>query len=220
MRRNIMISVALLSAAIAVGIPMTTQAANVNVVKMQNGTICNVYKGDDLQKALEQICNNTGNIGDFCPDIQGPRPSIPEQPDRPDTEQPAPGQPGDAVHSEVQQVVNLVNAERAKAGLPALQMQTGINNAASVRAREIKRQFSHTRPDGSSFSTALTQQGVSYNRSGENIAYGQRTPEAVMEGWMNSSGHRANILNASFRNIGVGLYQDENGVKHWVQLFT
>ena len=91
---------------------------------------------------------------------------------------------------------------------------------ASVRAREIKRQFSHTRPDGSSFSTALTQQGVSYNRSGENIAYGQRTPEAVMEGWMNSSGHRANILNASFRNIGVGLYQDENGVKHWVQLFT
>ena len=56
--------------------------------------------------------------------------------------------------------------------------------------------------------------------SGENIAYGQSSPQAVMEGWMNSSGHRANILNSNFKNIGVGLYQDERGVNHWVQLFT
>lgn len=225
MKRNVIISAALLSAAIAGSVPMTTQAANIKVMRIQDGNICNVYRGDDLQKALEKICNNTGNIGNFCPDVQGPGTSTPEQPNWPGIQQPAPEQPGPGesdgvVHSEVEQVVNLVNAERAKAGLPALQMQTGINNAAAVRAQEIKRQFSHTRPDGSSFSTALTQQGVSYNRSGENIAYGQRTPEAVMEGWMNSSGHRANILNASFQNIGVGLYQDENGVKHWVQLFT
>ncbi len=92
--------------------------------------------------------------------------------------------------------------------------------AANVRAKEIKQQFSHTRPDGRSFDTVLTENGVSFRGSGENIAYGQRSPEAVMEGWMNSAGHRANILNANFKNIGVGYYQDTNGVNHWVQLFT
>lgn len=77
----------------------------------------------------------------------------------------------------------------------------------------------HTRPDGSSFSTALQQQGVSYRGCGENIAWGQRTPEQVMNGWMNSEGHRANILNKNYKNIGVGFYQ-ENDVNYWVQLFT
>ena len=63
---------------------------------------------------------------------------------------------------------------------------TSIQTAAQVRAREIEKSFSHTRPDGSSFSTALTQQGVTYRGSGENIAWGQKTPEQVMNGWMNS----------------------------------
>ena len=122
--------------------------------------------------------------------------------------------------SQAAQVAELVNAERAKAGLPALQLQTDLTRAANVRAREIKQKFSHTRPDGSNFSSVLAEQGISYRMSGENIAYGQSSPQAVMEGWMNSSGHRANILNSNFKNIGVGLYQDERGVNHWVQLFT
>ena len=91
--------------------------------------------------------------------------------------------------------------------------------AANVRAQEIVNSFSHTRPDGSSFSTVLSQNGVSYRGSGENIAYGQRTAAEVMDGWMNSSGHRANILNGNYTNIGVGFYES-NGVKYWVQLFT
>lgn len=65
-----------------------------------------------------------------------------------------------------------------------------------------------------------TEQGVSYRESGENIAWGQKSPEQVMNGWMNSDGHRANILNKNFRNLGVGYYQDENGTNYWVQLFT
>lgn len=116
-------------------------------------------------------------------------------------------------------VADLVNAERARAGLKPLAIHTGAAKAADTRAREIQTSFSHTRPDGSHFSTALTQAGVSYRSAGENIAYGQRTPEAVMESWMNSQGHRANILNPDYTSIGVGHIQDGNGTHYWTQLF-
>lgn len=119
-----------------------------------------------------------------------------------------------------EQVVRLVNEERAKAGLSALVIDTNVEAAAQVRAREIKQSFSHTRPNGSRFSTALQEQGASYRGAGENIAWGQKTPEAVMRAWMNSDGHRANILNAKFTKIGVGHYQDANGTNYWTQLFT
>lgn len=118
-----------------------------------------------------------------------------------------------------QQVVNLVNAERAKEGLSPVSVDTKVENAAQTRAQEIVTSFSHTRPNGTSFGTALKAAGVSYNACGENIAYGQKSPEAVMTAWMNSSGHRANIMNANFKYIGVGYYQ-VNGVNYWVQEFT
>ena len=117
------------------------------------------------------------------------------------------------------QVVALVNAERAKYGLSALKVDSRVQQAAQVRAAETVQSFSHTRPNGSSFSTALTEAGVSYTRSGENIAYGQSTPQQVVQAWMNSSGHRANILNGSFTTIGVG-YTVVGGTAYWVQLFT
>lgn len=178
------------------------------------------------------------------PDIQKPGAEMPEQPDtqepgsgtpqQPGTQEPGSGtqqQPGtqepdvetpeeDEVHPYVTQIVNLVNEERAKAGLSEVKLDANITAAANVRAVEIKQSFSHTRPDGSSFSTALKEQGVSYRGSGENIAWGQKSPEQVMNAWMNSDGHRANILNPNYKNIGVGYYQDANGVNYWVQLFT
>ncbi len=138
----------------------------------------------------------------------------------PGTQKPGADESNDDESSYAQQVVKLVNEERAKAGLPALEVQTKITAAANIRAKEIKQKFSHTRPDGSNFSSVLKSQGVSFSGSGENIAYGQKSPEKVMEGWMNSSGHRANILNKNYKYIGVGYYQDEKGVKYWVQLFT
>ena len=116
-------------------------------------------------------------------------------------------------------VVKLVNQERAKAGLKSLSVNQAAAAAANVRAREIEGAFSHTRPNGSSFSTALKEQGASYRAAGENIAYGQRSAEQVMEGWMNSSGHRANILSAQYTAIGVGVYRSASGTLHWVQLF-
>ncbi|MDO4270578.1 MAG: CAP domain-containing protein, partial [Eubacteriales bacterium] len=117
------------------------------------------------------------------------------------------------------QVVQLVNAERAKAGLSALKVDSKVQQAAQVRAKEQAQSFSHTRPNGASCFTALTEAGVSYRGAGENIAYGQSTPQAVMTAWMNSAGHRANILKADFTTIGVG-YTVINGTPYWTQMFT
>lgn len=171
------------------------------------------------------------------PDTDQPDTDQPDT-DAPDTEKPdgdvnKPGgdtgkpdgdssKPGPDSHDRTfaQQVVDLVNAERVKAGLMTLTVDEKIEAAALVRAKETEVSFSHTRPNGTSFSTALTEQGVSYRGSGENIAWGQRTPQEVMTGWMNSDGHRANILNPKFTKIGVGYYQNAAGRNYWTQLFT
>lgn len=125
----------------------------------------------------------------------------------------------EAMKSYVEQVVELVNMERAKVGLPALTMSQDLNNAAQIRAVETVQSFSHTRPDGSSFSSVLKENGISFRGAGENIAWGQRTPEAVVNAWMNSEGHRANILNKNFTSIGVGYYLN-GSTPYWAQLFT
>lgn len=130
------------------------------------------------------------------------------------------GNEQDNEKSYVEQVVSLVNEERAKAGLPALAMSEDLNQAALVRAKETTQSFSHTRPNGTSFSTVLAENGISYKGAGENIAWGQRTPEAVVTAWMNSEGHRANILNAKYTTIGVGYYQNASQTPYWAQLFT
>lgn len=122
--------------------------------------------------------------------------------------------------SYISQIVTLVNAERAKNGLSALTYDSTLQSAAQVRAQEIVSSFSHTRPDGTYYSSVLKEFGVSYRRSGENIAWGQKTPEEVVTAWMNSSGHRANILNAGYNKIGVGCNISASGTIYWSQLFT
>ena len=116
-------------------------------------------------------------------------------------------------------VINLVNEERAKAGLPPLEEAADVSVAAGVRAQELTSSFSHTRPDGSAYKTALVQNGVTFRISGENVAYGYSSPEAVMAAWMNSEGHRQNILNEKYTTIGVGNYT-KGGQEYWAQLFT
>lgn len=151
------------------------------------------------------------------PDVNVPENNIPSTPDVNDT----PTEDNTTTeHAFIQQVVDLVNAERAKEGLSPLTIDTKVQAAAQVRAVECEQSFSHTRPNGSSFATALKEQNVSYMSAGENIAWGQRSPEAVMNAWMNSEGHRANIMNANYTTIGVGYYQNANGTNYWCQLFT
>ena len=109
-------------------------------------------------------------------------------------------------------VVGEVNRERAARGLSALRIDPALTAAAQIRAKEIVQKFSHTRPDGTRWSTVSS---VAY---GENIAKGQRTADKVMAAWMSSSGHRANILRANYGSIGVACLQS-GGVYYWVQLF-
>ncbi|MDD6883240.1 MAG: CAP domain-containing protein [Eubacteriales bacterium] len=125
---------------------------------------------------------------------------------------PTPAQNGSTSSEKAAQVIAQVNQERAQYGLGSLREDSELTRAACVRAQEIVQKFSHTRPDGSSWST------VSSAASGENIAKGYATVEKVMAAWMSSQGHRENILRESFTRIGVCAYTVD-GVVYWVQLF-
>ena len=117
------------------------------------------------------------------------------------------------------EVLRLVNLERQQAGLPALGTTPALQAAAKVRAAEVSREFSHTRPDGSSCFTVLREQNIPYVACGENIARGSQSPEAVVYGWMHSAGHRANILNEHFTSVGIACYADAAGTLSWAQMF-
>ncbi|MBM7703131.1 CAP domain-containing protein [Metabacillus iocasae] len=118
-------------------------------------------------------------------------------------------------------VVELVNQERQKAGLAPLQLDTKLSDVAREKSRDMmnKGYFDHQSPTYGSPFDMMKQFGISYKAAGENIAKGQRTPEEVMNGWMNSSGHRANILSNNFTHIGVGYVKASNGTTYWTQMF-
>jgi len=117
-------------------------------------------------------------------------------------------------------VLDLVNVERAKYNLAPLSWDVTLAAAAQARAVETTTYFSHTRPNGSNCFTILDEMGISYWGCGENIAMGQTSPEQVMNSWMNSEGHRANILKAEFTKLGVGCVKGANGAYYWTQLFV
>ncbi len=122
----------------------------------------------------------------------------------------------------VQQVIDLVNKERVAHGLNKLEASDKLNEVAKLRATEIITEYSHTRPDGRGCFTALDDANVYYNTAGENIAYGYSTPEIVVQAWMDSPGHRANILNPDVNLIGVGFVSYGNTASgyYWTQIFT
>lgn len=120
------------------------------------------------------------------------------------------------------EITKLVNGERKKRGKKALTMDAKLNKAAKKRAKEIASKFDHTRPDGTDCFTVLDEYGISYMAVGENIAAGQKDAKAAVKAWMNSPGHRRNILDKGYGRIGVGYYKSESGpYKHfWVQIFA
>lgn len=132
---------------------------------------------------------------------------------------PAPSPTVPAAGSYAQQVVDLVNAQRAAQGLSALTMDAKLTEVAQAKAQDMHDNgyFSHTSPTYGSPFDMMRAFGVSYRTAGENIAMGYSSAQAVMNGWMNSSGHRANILNSAYTRIGVGYVADGN---YWVQEFT
>lgn len=125
-------------------------------------------------------------------------------------------------HDLAMECFDLINEERIKRGIEPLEYRDEIQEAVDIRAEEIVEKFSHTRPDGSSCFTVFDEVGVDGRAMGENIAAGQRTPAAAVNSWMNSSGHKANILNEQFTEGAIGCYYDPDSSYgyHWVQLFN
>ena len=118
-------------------------------------------------------------------------------------------------------VLSLMTVGAYAAADNALSVSCKLSDVAQTRAKELTESYSHTRPDGSSCFTALREANIDYIAAGENIAAGYSTPEAVVEGWMNSKAHRANILNANYSKIGVGYCADGSGYgSYWVQVFV
>ncbi|CAM4076471.1 CAP domain-containing protein [Bacillus paramycoides] len=117
-----------------------------------------------------------------------------------------------------QRVVELTNAERTKQGLPALKIDTELSKVARIKSEDMQKNnyFDHNSPTYGSPFDMMKKFGISYKSAGENIAQGQRTPEEVVQAWMNSAGHRANILNSGFTHIGVGYVESGN---YWTQQF-
>lgn len=126
-----------------------------------------------------------------------------------------------SVNSMEKQVASLANSKRKAAGLGSLTLDSQLSKLARMKAEDMAKKgyFSHTSPTYGSAFDMMKKYGVSYRTAGENIAKGQKTPEAVMNGWMNSSGHRANILSSTYTHIGVGYAKDSKGNTYWVQIF-
>ncbi len=126
-----------------------------------------------------------------------------------------------AVVSTQQEILRLVNQERAKQGLKALELDWQVSRVAQYKSDDManKNYFDHQSPTYGSPFDMLKSFNVKYRSAGENIAKGQKTPQAVMTAWMNSSGHRANILGSSYTHLGVG-YTVKNGTPYWTQMFV
>ena len=123
-----------------------------------------------------------------------------------------------AVTQYEQEVIRLVNEIRVQNGLSALTYNWELSRVARYKSQDMvdNRYFSHTSPTYGTPFQMIRSFGLSYRSAGENIAYGQRTPQAVVNAWMNSSGHRANILSSSYTQIGVGYVANGN---YWTQMF-
>lgn len=127
----------------------------------------------------------------------------------------------DAVKTMETEVIKLVNVERSKRGLQALQTNWQLCRVARYKSQDManKNYFSHTSPTYGSPFTMMQNFGIKFSAAGENIAKGQRTPQEVMVSWMNSPGHRANILSPVYNQIGVGVAKDASGRYYWTQQF-
>lgn len=142
------------------------------------------------------------------------------------TEQPNTGkgmeiaeQAGSTVQAD--EVLKLVNQERSKQGLKALTLSDELTNVATLKAKDMrdKNYFDHTSPTYGSPFEMMRRFGIQYSSAGENIAAGQKTAQEVMNSWMNSSGHRANILNKDYEQLGVGYVEGGSYGTYWVQMF-
>jgi len=127
----------------------------------------------------------------------------------------------DSVKALENEVIRLVNIERSKAGLPQLTQNWELSRVARYKSQDMidRGYFAHNSPTYGSPFKMMESFGIRFSAAGENIAMGQQSPSQVMNAWMNSPGHRNNILSPSFTQIGVGLAKDKKGRMYWTQMF-
>ena len=147
------------------------------------------------------------------PTVPAPTPAVP------DTTTPAAPESVEGMSAYELEVVRLVNAERARYGLSALTADAELSRVARYKSRDMREKgyFSHESPTYGTPFQMMKSFGITYRAAGENIAYGYATPAKVVAAWMNSEGHRANILNASYTRLGVGYVADGH---YWTQMFV
>ena len=175
-------------------------------------TVYTVRSGDTAWKIASKYSVTVSDLQKANPQIK-------------DLSQLTPGQKiniPDPTSSYSNQVITLVNQQRAKNGLGALKRGAITSYVAQLKAQDMVNlhYFSHTSPTYGSPFNMMEHYGLRFSAAGENIAYGQRTPQEVMNAWMNSAGHRANILNPSYTYIGVGVAKTSSGVIYWTQEFV
>lgn len=191
-----------IAAVMAAALSLSAAAANVTHT---------VVKGDTMWKLAVTYQVGTSEIIAANPQISNPNLIYPGQ------KLTIPQISSDVLSYETE-VVRLVNVQRAKYGLQPLTMNWELSRVARTKSEDMARNkyFSHTSPTYGSPFDMMRSYGITYRTAGENIAYGQRTPAAVVDAWMNSSGHRENILKSTYTQIGVGYYANGN---YWTQMF-
>ncbi|MDO6353625.1 SafA/ExsA family spore coat assembly protein [Caloramator sp. CAR-1] len=175
-------------------------------------TYYTVQPGDSIWKIAQKYQVGISEIISANPEIKNPALIYPGQKIK------IPVIETKALESEV---VRLVNIERAKVGLPPLKENWQLSRIARYKSQDMinKNYFSHYSPTYGSPFQMIESFGLRFSAAGENIAMGQRTPQEVMNAWMNSPGHRSNILNPTYTEIGVGLAKDKAGRCYWTQMF-
>lgn len=162
------------------------------------------------------VDNNTGSKPDSKP--EGNTGS--NQESKPEVKPEQPSNPSGNFASFQKEVLDLVNKERTIRGLQALKFNSELSNVATLKSQDMidKNYFDHTSPTYGSPFDMMKKFGISYTSAGENIAMGQETPQEVMNAWMNSDGHRKNILNPDFTELGVGIAAKGSSL-YWTQMF-
>ncbi|NOU99109.1 CAP domain-containing protein [Paenibacillus planticolens] len=196
-----------------------TQASSISTGGAGKSTITAKEAPNDASSWLDWFQRNYAPAENPANQIANPQPTANQPTANQPTARPQTSvnpQPASNASQSAQQVLDLVNQERTKAGLSALSMNGTLSKMAMDKAKDMynNKYFDHQSPTYGSPFDMMNAYGVTYNSAGENIAQGQTSPAEVMNQWMNSPGHRANILNSSYTQIGIAYYNGE-----WVQEF-